>query len=129
MTQPIPQPRTDRAITRIGKHVVSAGGIAAATGAASCCVIPFALAALGIGGAWIGNFTALAPYQPYFLGMACVLIASGFVLVYRKAACAEDTCRARPTSNRVAKIALWCGALLVLLAVAFPYGAPALFDL
>ena len=108
-----------------------AGSILAAIGAASCCVIPFTLATVGISGAWIGNLTALAPYQPYFLGLAVVLLAGGFFAVYRKprAACAEGSYCARPASGRFAKIALWSAAVLVVLAAAFPSAAPRLFDL
>jgi len=135
-TQPIQRPFADRVPTqdgagaRVGKSVVSIGSILAAIGAASCCVIPFTFATLGISGAWIGNFTGLAPYQPYFLGLAALLLAAGFVLVYRKrAACAEGTDCARPGSGRIVRIALWSAAALVVLAVAFPYAAPWLFDL
>lgn len=119
------------AIVRTGKSIVSVGSILAAIGTASCCVIPFTLATLGISGAWIGNLTALAPYQSYFLGLAALLLAAGFFLVYRKprAACAEGTYCARPASDRITKIALWSAAILVVLAVAFPYAGPRLFDL
>ena len=34
----------------------------------SCCVVPLALFALGVSGAWIANLTQLAPYQPYRSG-------------------------------------------------------------
>ena len=135
-THPMHPPFARPAETRSGAgrragKVVSVGSILAAIGAASCCVIPFTLATLGIGGAWIGNFTALAPYQPYFLGLALLLLAGGFVLVYRRprAACADGVYCARPASNRVAKIVLWSAATLIVLAVAFPYAAPRLFDL
>ncbi len=118
-------------LARTGKGIVSIGSILAAIGAASCCVIPFTLATLGISGAWIGNLTALAPYQPYFVGFAAVLLASGFLLVYRRprAACSEGTYCARPASDRIAKIGLWSAAVFVTLAVAFPYAAPRLLDL
>jgi mercuric ion transport protein len=33
----------------------------AAVGASICCVGPFVLLMLGVGGAWIGNLTALEP--------------------------------------------------------------------
>ncbi len=116
---------------RLGKGAISVGSILAAIGAASCCVIPFTLAAVGISGAWIGNFTALAPYQPYFLGLAGVLLAAGFFVAYRRprSACADGTYCARPASDRLAKVALWSAAVLVVLAAAFPYAAPLLFDL
>jgi len=137
VTQPINQPLADPdtaqdgAGERVGKYVISIGSILGAIGAASCCVIPFTLATLGIGGAWMGNFTALAPYQPYFLGLTALLLAGGFLLVYRrrKSQCADGRRCARPTSNRIAKIALWSATVLVFVAVAFPYAAPRLFDL
>jgi MerT mercuric transport protein len=41
--------------------VMAVGGILGALAAASCCILPLALFSLGISGAWIGNFTQLAP--------------------------------------------------------------------
>ena len=137
VTEQFHQPLIDRGRTqggageRVGKTVISIASILAAIGAASCCVIPFTLATLGVSGAWIGNFSALARYQPYFLGLAALLLAGGFFWVYRnrKAQCAEDSYCARPVSDRIAKIALWSATVLVVLAVALPYAAPRLFDL
>jgi mercuric ion transport protein len=101
---------------------LAAGGILAALGAASCCVVPFALFALGVSGAWIGNLTALEPYQPMFAAIAVVCLGYGFYLVYRKpkAACAEGSYCARRSSNRLAKIGLWTATVLVVIAVGFP---------
>lgn len=106
---------------------LSVGGILAALGAASCCVIPFALFLAGVSGAWIGNLTALAPYQPLFAGVAAGFVSYGAYLVYwkPKAACAEDAYCARPASSRVAKIGLWSAGVLVVFAVGFPYVARA----
>ena len=50
--------------------LLSVGGIVAALGAATCCVLPFALFFAGISGAWIGNLTAFEPYQPVFITIA-----------------------------------------------------------
>lgn len=113
---------------RVGKTVASVGGILAAIGVGSCCVIPFSLATLGVSGAWIGNFTAMAPYQPYFIALTVAFLAGGFYFVYRKPkiACAEGSYCARPVSGRIAKIALWSAAVLFLAGVAFPYAAPIL---
>jgi mercuric ion transport protein len=123
-----PSPAVNETGRQVGKTVASVGGILAAIGAASCCVIPFALATIGISGAWIGNFTALAPYQPYFIALTAVFLAGGFYLVYRKpkAACAEGSYCARPGSSRTAKIALWSATVLFVTAVGFPYAAPIL---
>ena len=41
-------------------------GALAAIGASVCCVGPLVLLALGIGGAWIANLTALEPLRPWF---------------------------------------------------------------
>jgi mercuric ion transport protein len=102
--------------------LLAVGGILAAVGAASCCVVPFALFTLGISGAWIGNLTALEPYQPCFAVIAVACLGYGFYLVYRKpkAACAEGSYCASPSSNLVAKIGLWTATVLVIIAVGFP---------
>jgi len=106
--------------------LVSVGGILAALGAASCCVIPFALFTLGVSGAWIGNLTALVPYQPLFAAVAFGFLGYGFYLVYRKpkVACADDSYCARPSSGRIAKIGLWTAAVLIVIALGFPKLAP-----
>src|SRR5258707_14378604 len=49
------------------QHLIAAGGILGALAASSCCIVPLILFSFGIGGAWIGNLTALAPYQPLFV--------------------------------------------------------------
>lgn len=106
--------------------LVSVGGILAALGAASCCVVPFALFTLGISGAWISNLTALAPYQPIFAAVTFGLLGYGFYLVYRKpkVACADGSYCAKPSSGRSAKIGLWTATVLVAIALGFPQLVP-----
>ena len=108
-----------------GQRLLAAGGILAALGASSCCILPLALFSLGASGACIGNLTALAPYQPFFVAAALGFLALGFWRVYRrpKMECVEGSSCARPGSNRMAKIGLWTAAVLVLAAVTFPYTA------
>jgi mercuric ion transport protein len=105
-----------------GPGLLAAGGILAALGAASCCVLPFVLFLLGVSGAWIGKLTALEPYQPVFAGIAVACLGSGFYLIYRKPkiACADGSSCASPLSNRVAKAGLWAATALVVIAVGFP---------
>lgn len=112
------------------KAILSLGGVLASIGATSCCVIPFTLVSLGAGGAWLSNLTALAPYQPYFLTAAFVLLGLGFWRVYRrpKAVCAEGSYCANPVSDRIAKIGLWTGAVLVVAAIAFNTVVPLLLN-
>jgi mercuric ion transport protein len=132
MTERISQARANHASGTVAKTLLSIGGILAALGATSCCVIPFALFTLGIGGAWIGNLTALAPYQPIFVALALGCLAGGFVLVRRKsrtaAACAPDSYCAAPASDRIARIGLWTAAAIVVVALAFPRVAPLFLD-
>ena len=106
--------------------LVSIGGILAALGAASCCVVPFALFMLGISGAWISNLTALEPYQPIFAAVTFGFLGYGFYLVYRKpkVACAEGSYCAKPSSGRTARIGLWTATVLVVIALGFPKLAP-----
>ena len=104
------------------QKLLAAGGILAALGAASCCVVPFSLFLLGVSGAWIGNLTALEPYQPIFATIAVGCLGYGFYLVYRKpkVVCAEGSYCAKPSSNRSAKAGLWIATVLVVIALGFP---------
>jgi mercuric ion transport protein len=109
-----------------GAKLLATGGILAALGAALCCVVPFALFMLGVSGAWIGNLTALEPYQPIFVAIAVGFVGYGGYLVFRKPkACTDDSYCARPVSSRMAKIGLWCAGALVVIAIGFPYVARA----
>ncbi len=105
--------------------LVAAGGIVGALAASSCCILPLVLFSLGISGAWIANFTALAPYKPYFVAAAIGLVAYGFYLVHMrpKQTCADGSC-ARPLPGRTVKTSLWIAAVLVVVAVAFDFIAP-----
>jgi mercuric ion transport protein len=111
---------------------VAAGGVLGAIAASSCCVLPLVLFSVGIGGAWIGNLTALAPYQPIFLTITLVLLGYGYWLVYRsqrELACADDAACARPLPNRIVKISLLTATFLVAVAIAFPFAAPLLLGI
>jgi mercuric ion transport protein len=81
---------------------------------------------LGVSGAWIGNLTRLAPYQPFFIAGAAVCLAYGYWLVYRapKVACGADEACARPLPNRLVKLALVLAAALVAVAIGFDLLAP-----
>ncbi len=124
--------RADTAAFRTNKRgeksgrLLAAGGLLAALGASACCVLPFVLLTLGVGGAWMSNITWLAPYETLFIGAAVLFLALGFVRVYRQPkGCAEGS-NCEPRSNRPAKIGLWLASALVMAAVAFPYISPML---
>jgi mercuric ion transport protein len=106
---------------------IAAGGILGALAASSCCILPLVLFSLGISGAWIANFTALAPYKLYFAAATIGLIGYGYYLVYvrPKQACADGSC-ARPLPKRLVKSSLWLATVLVVVALALDAIAPLL---
>ncbi len=117
--------------TGAGKRTMALGSVLGALGAASCCILPLVLFSLGAGGAWIGNLTALAPYQPFIIAVTVGFLGGGFYLVYRKPkadACGPDTLCASPGAERINKIALWSSSVLIAAAVLFNYWAPILLD-
>ncbi len=75
---------TDQAKRRLGTRLLATGGVLGALAASSCCIVPLVLFTLGVGGAWIGNLTALAPYQPLFAALTLGFLGAGFYLVYRR---------------------------------------------
>lgn len=110
------------------QRLVAVGGILGALAASSCCIVPLILFSLGIGGAWIGNLTALAPYKPLFVAGTAGVLGYGFYLVYWKPrrVCADDAACARPIPSRLIQLALWIATALVIAAFAFDYVAPLL---
>ena len=110
------------------QRLIAVGGIFGALAASSCCIVPLILFSLGIGGAWIGNLTALAPYKPLFVSGTVGVLGYGFYLVYWKPrrACADGAACARPIPSRLVQIALWIATVLVIAAFAFDYVAPLL---
>jgi len=108
------------------ERLAAAGGVLGALAASSCCILPLVLFSVGAGGAWIGNLTALAPYQPIFVAITLGFLGYGHYLVYWRAkkACADGAACARPLPNRAVKVALWGATALIVAALAFPYAAP-----
>lgn len=104
---------------------LATGSVLAALGASSCCVLPLALAVAGISGAWIGGLTALAPYQPLFLGLGALLVGSGLWRTYgrRQPICESPQC-GTPGSRRWTRAGLWLAAGLLLVAATTDWWAP-----
>lgn len=105
---------------------MAAGGLLGAIAAASCCILPLVLFGLGVSGAWIGNFTRLAAYQPYFLAATLVFLGYGYWLVYRSStrACADGEACALPLPNRIVKTSLILATILVVAALGLDLIAP-----
>jgi mercuric ion transport protein len=113
-----------------GQTLIAAGGLLGALAASSCCILPVVLFSLGVSGAWIGNFTQLAPYQPYFLAATIVFLAAGYWLVHRasKRACVDGESCARPLPNRLVKAVLVVATILTMVALGFDFLAPFLLN-
>ena len=120
------KPESQDTIARQSSKFLIAGGVIGALAASSCCILPVVLFSLGVSGAWIGNFTRLAPFQPYFVAVAIGCLGAGYWLVRRtaKVTCAEDEACARPLPNRIVRIVLIAATLLIVAAIGFDYIAP-----
>lgn len=114
---PVPNPRTARG-------ALLASG-AAALLASTCCLGPLVLITLGFSGAWIGNLTALEPYRPIFSALALAALLLAWRRIWRPvSACTPGAVCAAPEINRAYRLLFGVVAILVLLALAFPYLAP-----
>lgn len=112
------------------QSLVAVGGLLGALAASSCCILPLILFGLGVSGAWIGNFTRLAAYQPYFLAATLAFLGYGYWLVYRssKRACVDGGACARPLPNRLVKAGLVLATFLVVAALGLDFIAPLFLD-
>lgn len=108
----------DTPARHVGALLLGAGGVAAASGAASCCALPLLLGSLGLGGAWLAAVAWLAaPHRLALLAVAVVGLAAGGLLFWRgrwMTACGTGACRSPATTAAVAAL-LSVGTVLVVL--------------
>ncbi len=105
--------------------LIHLGAVAAAFGASLCCVLPVAVAILGVGSAALG--AQLEPFRPYFLVLTAGLLGLAFWQAYRPRECEEgEACAVAPKRRRF-RIALWVVTLIVIVLVTFPYYSGSLF--
>lgn len=110
--------------TKTGRFPLLAGGLAAIL-ASICCLGPLVLLMLGISGAWISNLTALEPFRPLFIGAALVALFFAYRRIFRAPdACEPGEVCAVPQVRTAYKVIFWLVAMLVVLAMAFPYIVP-----
>lgn len=97
------------------------GSVGSAVLASACCWVPLALLAIGASAAGIS--AAFEKTRPLFLGVAAVLLGTGFYLNYfrnRTAACSP--CAApRPKLRRFNRATLWVSTVVVLAVALFPH--------
>lgn len=92
------------------KTALATGALLAAFGVASCCAVPVALAALGIGSAGLFAIAALVgPYQLHALAAAVVCLLGAGALMWRQRrarACGAAGPRRWPILDRMTQLAL-----------------------
>jgi mercuric ion transport protein len=110
----------------LGQRLLAGGGVLGALAASSCCLVPLTLFGIGIGGAWIGYLTRLAPYQPYFLSVAAVCLGVGYWLRIRarRVVCVEDEMCARPLPSRIVTTGFVVASLLIVAVLALDLLVP-----
>jgi len=101
------------------------GAILAAVGASACCVGPFLLLSLGIGGAWISTLTALEPARPFFIILTLIFVGLG----YRKLYLTPDRCAvgkicSTTDNQRRQRLLFWLGSAFILMLLTFPWVVP-----
>jgi mercuric ion transport protein len=105
-----------------GAVVLTLGGLVAAFGVASCCGLPFMLATLGLGTAWLGGFALLAaPHRLFLLAAATLCLAGATVLLWRqrRAVCVPGAVCTRPAIRGATMIGLLAGLALLYLGYTY----------
>ena len=101
------------------------GALLAAIGASACCVGPFLLLSLGIGGAWMSTLTALEPVRPFFIILTLLFIGLGYRKLYLTPhRCEEGEICATSDIQRRQRLIFWLGSAFILILLAFPWLAP-----
>lgn len=109
------------------KNLILGGALVAALAASACCLGPLVLVLLGVASAALA--LGFEPYRLYLLGLTFILLGAGFYLTYRRppAACADGVSCGVPASGGRGRVLFWVIALVVLLALTFPYYSAHLF--
>ena len=107
-----------------GAVLLTAGGLVAAFSVASCCGLPFILATLGLGTAWLYGIAVLAaPHRAILLTAAGVFLAGGAILMWRQrqmsAVCAPGGLCTKPAVRGITMAGLLAGFVLLYLGYAY----------
>ncbi len=103
--------------------------IVAGIGASACCIGPLLLLSLGIGGAWVGNLTAMEPYSGYFTAITLAILGVVFHKLYiAPQRCQEDSICANPKILKNQRIIFWLVSIILIAMMSFPYYAEYIID-
>ncbi|SEM04927.1 mercuric ion transport protein [Sphingomonas palmae] len=121
-TKPIVTPKTsnhaDTGLSTLG----ALAGVGAVLAAASCCVLPLAFAALGVGAGLSSTFTALLPLRWPLTALSIIGLAAGWWYYTRRwRACTADRSCTTPLPSRMTPIVLAIGSALTLIALVWDH--------
>ena len=107
-----------------GAVLLTAGGLVAAFSVASCCGLPFVLATLGLGTAWLYGIAVLAaPHRTILLAAAGMFLLGGAFLMWRQwktaVACRPGGICTRPAVRGLTMAGLLAGFILLYLGYAY----------
>lgn len=105
------------------RGLLATGGLAAIL-ASTCCLGSLVLVTLGFSGAWIGSLSLLEPYRPIFVGVALLALFLAWRSIFRPAACRPGDACSMPQARSAYKRIFWGVAILVGVALVFPYVSP-----
>ena len=95
------------------------GAVVAAIGASLCCILPVAVALLGVGSATLA--AGLEPLRPWMTGATILILGFAFYRAYRPERCEPGETCAAPASRRRQRIVLWLATVVALALLTFPY--------
>lgn len=117
-------PKAERPTQARGAALLTAGGIAAAFGVASCCALPILLTTAGLSAAWLGGVAVLAfPYRTLLLCLSALCLVGGAVLLWRiqrrAMICGPDGVCTPPSLRAGLFVGLVVGAVLLYLGYSY----------
>jgi len=113
----------------VGGKAGLAGAALVALASMVCWAVPLALVSLGITGAWMSTFTALAPYKWWLIGASLACLGYAWYRIYRVPPPeAAGACAAAPEGLAVSRALFWAVCALVLAAIVSPYLVPFFFE-
>lgn len=104
----------DKGLSALG----ALAGFGAVFAAASCCVLPLALAALGVGAGLSSTFATLMPLRWPLTALSTLgLVAGWWSYARRRRACTTDRSCTLPLPSRATPIVLALGTAMTLIAL------------
>lgn len=100
--------------------IAGALGLSAVTAAAACCVLPLALASIGVGAGLAGSLAELATIRTPLLVLSGVALVVAWIMWWRKretACTAGDACAADAAPRRAIGLLIAATALVGLAAI------------